>query len=330
MVISATDFEEDNSNPGWQVRLGQGQLREIIKHGRYRGHPATLIVAGEADVNLFDSAADWQKYEKIRQTQNVSLALRAPTVLRAGGTRFNSQAFDYVIHKKLESNISPVREIARPSDEEIAKVTLIYWRTYFVFKDFKPPQLSAPDYFRQRFDKWFGAEGKPETLSPDELRTLSRYRDRIIEKAGQPMMVPSYFFAHFGNTDIRFSSHYYYVLNSPIVERGPIYPPAAWIWNDVLHLVDKFDADTLLFHCLRWLRGFVNAGSNYFAEAWLAECITLNLLERLTASILVDLPHQRSPFKPEMSPSDYMDVKHKLFELMSKIDRTLDHALIDI
>src|SRR3989344_4243241 len=260
VVISATDFEEDNSNPGWQVRLGQGQLREIIKHGRYRGHPATLIVAGEADVNLFDSAADWQKYEKIRQTQNVSLALRAPTVLRAGGTRFNSQAFDYVIHKKLESNISPVREIARPSDEEIAKVTLIYWRTYFVFKDFKPPQLSAPDYFRQRFDKWFGAEGKPETLSPDELRTLSRYRDRIIEKAGQPMMVPSY----------------------------------------------------------------------YFAEAWLAECITLNLLERLTASILVDLPHQRSPFKPEMSPSDYMDVKHKLFELMSKIDRTLDHALIDI
>ncbi len=287
-AIWKTGFREDKKSKSWMPKLGPNDFRSVIRQGTYKGRGAVISVSPHE--NLMSRGRDFKRYKAAARDKK---AIRIPEILRSGrisGAQFLIQEAAKGGGKRIVKN----HPLATP--EEKTEVAALYWTTVNSFPQFDFGGWSASDYFLQRLDKWFtiGRENNSDLITGTERDKTAQL---IFSNARRLKIEP--FFSHFGNTDIEKVDGKYFLWNAEIAPRPECFGIAMWIWNVMMYSWKREPAK-IWNDMLHWVKIFgyeipEPSGGVYTGDRNGAK-VFINLLERVAATLLVDLPNKRSPY----------------------------------
>lgn len=298
-VRQQTGFEETMPEARWVKKLGPNEYRAVIGHGMYKGTRATLRVSPSEP--LYREAHKFQQYSFAAERKG---ALLVPRVMVSG----THDAVEYVIQDEpLDGDriISLKKDKPYPysTEEEKKEAAKLYWETVKIFSSFEQGDSSSMEFLIVRLGTFFEiarANGAVRRgfITDKERDQIAQY---LLSSAHELEMKP--FFSHFSNTDVVKAQGKYFAQDAEITWRPEAYGAAFWIWGATMYAYDVSPVDWLK-EVEEWMDAFVRAAP--IREA--GRKIHLNLQERMLATLLVDLPLERSPFDA-LSDSEIMKAK---------------------
>ena len=211
------------------------------------------------------------------------------------------------------------------TDEEMAKFAGLYWDTWINFPKFGSSNQPASTYFLERLQKWFSESRDASILkNPLVSKAVSViFEESRVLETGESIEMGN-FFSNFGFTDIVIVGDTPYIWNAEIVPKPQGVGMAANMWTTLVHGSLEAPIDKLKDLQRRWTIAFMEEGwecRHYCNHDQTYKAIRANLLERLIATLLIDIPNRRSPYD-KASDNEVATAKSKILSLLQF---TLNH-----
>lgn len=310
---------QDSKLGAWsrQARPGRFDLR--IGHGHLNLVPAMLLV-GRGEIVSESGYYLNQQYHLIASSgvswQSVSIP-RYLQVTKVPG----ANPYSFAIQEKCSSGRRFLPRFPASNSQQRRIITNLYWNTYANFADIMARDQGVaitmsknsetfPGFFLERLERWLSAAGQTrvKTVTKGEAQRLhagylqdrevvGRVLDRI-KQAGwlkESGISTGLFFKHFGHTDLVYSPEGRFFL--PLWTMGVLpqfYGAAYWVWNVLMHSASQ-SPPWAIQEVEKWREAF-EARAPRELKTLFYQGFYLNLLERATTALLVDIPLKRSPF----------------------------------
>ncbi len=318
-----------DQTPPYLVRLGEDDFRELKKYGNFKhnGKPITIEITNShhlpKDLVWQDELRD--EYNQLAGPETIKLP---QVIMRAARGRDKV----YTVLERPEGdmiiNFDDFKKTFSHEDEtykKIVETAKVHWETRKILDQLAQKNLETAarieratwnQYFENRFENW-SKEIKKVDLNFDYISsiTLQKIRDRIFKsyKFDGRMELS---FNLLGNTDIRKTKNdEYYLVNGRFAIMPAGFSIAAWLWNMVMWSWQKNPND-LINDIFTALKVFCETAPLEIKN--LEKYILANLLERIYASINVDIRYLRAPFH-DINPTGVANELKNFFELLNKI-----------
>lgn len=321
-------FQEDKSDPGWmpvlrkETKEEDDNVRFFQKKGTYQGKPAVMTVVGDIteDWNLPKIVQAWETY--FEQTKGKPGGVKISPILGCGPIPVGVEPAYFVVQARMDGPRLISNDPLEVTEEEMSKFARLYWQTWFNFPEGNLSGHTAGHYFLERLSKWFKETTDREMASNHFVsKAVSTiFEDSRVTETGA-MIAMGYFFSHFGFTDIIVADGIPLIWNSEIVPKPQGAGIAANIWTTLVHGSLHVPLGELRLLQKKWKQAFLTEGKDYLEHVSAYTALRANLLERLIATLLIDIPDRRSPYD-NASDREIREAKAKIFDLLTF---TLNH-----
>lgn len=288
------EFKEDKKEMGWMPRLGQNNYRAVIRHGIYKGTPATLFIGSEEFDYFRIVKEDVIPYQEFREKYSVKGCVEFAKILKYG----KHDGVRYLLQERQLERERIVADYPFSTVEEKEEVARLYWQTVTNFPPFARESAYTPyRWMSERIIKWSAEGEKNGSIVTFQEKKLC---EKILYRFTNELKMTS-FFNLFQNTDITKFGDIYYIWNVRITPAPDLWGIVTWLWGCTLHYSTTRRPNTNFWQkqYADWLEKFFleyvssNLQHNYRFNSNLVDAL---FLERIYATHLVDLPNRRSPF----------------------------------
>lgn len=331
-AVKLSGFTEKCENPikdRWSRQIEPGIFDLRVVHGLYNDQPAIMQVGVK---EMIMSKSDEHLYQMCYVSRTRAGSIHIPRILLSFVTEYqDKESFFLVIHEKLLDNSVPfLPRFPFSTSHQKKMIADLYWNTVNNFskmrEDEKLGKIMAKNegqlfslYF-SRLNRWLemgenawqkctGTKGEKqrekEECEKDRkiiIEIIAALKNtHYLEESGLSVEL---FFKHFGYTDMVYREDIGQ-FGLPMAGMG-IYPQyygaAYWVWNILMHSFNQ-SSDWARQEVGKWYMAFVSGPPR--SEGTFPHLFSLgfhfNLLERVVATLLVDIPLERSPFDKNSS-----------------------------
>ena len=283
IVARKTGFHEDKKTT-WAVEVAPNIFRSLIVHGQIKDKSAAMKIS---DRSYLDDIKNYRRYQ--RKSENISGAVKIPAILKSG-TVGNSA---YSVQSESGSAGRLIEAISDANELEKIKIARLYWRTADAFRDFGPVDASTSEYFISHMAGWLEINARDaKGWGRPSVEMFDRVVRIIFTESVSIRM--EWFFNRFQNWDLTDEPQGVAIWDVTIDRRPEAWGIASWLWGLAIHCWDQ--TPIVCYNTM-------NSWTMYFEQEAPAELrprlrrlVVINTLERLLATLLVDIPLKRSPF----------------------------------
>ncbi|MBI2626888.1 MAG: hypothetical protein HYW77_01470 [Parcubacteria group bacterium] len=310
-----------NNQPAYLVKSGPDNYRALIQDGFCNGPEGTelciklYLSCNELEgINFTEVAKQHRFYnQSISPVSYKDLVVRYPIVYNDGIMVRRDVMFTWMIEQRIPEGLRLLLNYPDSTLEEKVRVAKVYWHTAVnfpqVFETDPSEATTAQGYFMGKLREWTKIG---EYIAPEVTKRRGMVQKGILNNIESLPMF--WFFRLFQNTDIILADNRGYMLDFYPALKPKYFGIACWLWgwslfwsvNNKLNQLGilnewelEFDSWINIFFGVQLEIARISTGNlpvfeeNYFRFRRL---IWANFLERVYATLCVDLPLRRSPF----------------------------------